>query len=79
MQTQNENKKDLTYQQHLGERDIPLSKPSCFLYNIPYRRVTRGGRGGGGLPWPFSKIGKKSPNFGQKCPECGQLWVKLLI
>ena len=30
-------------------------------------------RGGGGLPYPFSKIGKKCPNFGQKCPDCGHL------
>ena len=23
----------MTYQQHLGERDIPLSEPSCFSYS----------------------------------------------
>ena len=33
----------------------------------------------GGLPCPFSKIGKKCPNFWQKRPECGHLWVKFLI
>ena len=36
------------------------------------RRVTKGG---GGLRCPFSKIGKKCPNFGKKCPDCGHLWV----
>ena len=66
MQTQNENKKDLTYQQHLGERDIPLSKPSCFLYNIPYRRVTRGGRGGVEVsPALFQKLEKKALILGK--------------
>ena len=29
IQTQNE-KRDLTCQQHLGEWDVPLSEPSCF-------------------------------------------------
>ena len=42
------------------------------------RRVTRQEEGGG-LPCPFSKIGKKCPNFGEKmpwlCPSC----VKFLI
>ena len=33
IQTQKENKRDLTYQQHLGEWVIPLSEPSCFSYN----------------------------------------------
>ena len=28
-------------------------------------RVTRGGTGGGGLPFPFWKIGKKCPNLGK--------------
>ena len=31
--TQNENKRDLTYQRHLREWDIPQSEPSCFSYN----------------------------------------------
>ena len=42
------------------------------------RRVTRGGRGGG-LPCPFSKIGKKCPNLDKKCLDCDQLWVKCFI
>ena len=25
------------------------------------------------LPCPFSKIGKKCPDFGEKCPDCGHL------
>ena len=29
------------------------------------------GKGGSGLSCPFSKIGKKCPNFAQKCPDCG--------
>ena len=29
------------------------------------RRVTRGGRGGGGLPSPFSKFKEKCPDFGK--------------
>ena len=33
-----------------------------------YRRVTRGGRGGGGLPCPFSPIGKKCPDLWEKMP-----------
>ena len=34
-----------------------------------YRRVTRGGRGGGGgLPCPFSQIGKKCPDLWEKMP-----------
>ena len=45
---------------------------------ITARRVTRGGRGVA-LPYPFSKIGKKYPNFGKKCPDYGHLWVKFLI
>ena len=32
--------------------------------------------GGGGLPCPFSKIGKKCPNFGKKCPDIGHLLVE---
>ena len=34
---------------------------------------------GGGLPFPFSKIGKKCPNFENKCLDSGHLWVKFLI
>ena len=45
------------------------------------RCVTTGGRGGegAGLPYPFSKIGKKYPNLEKKCPDCGHLWVQFLI
>ena len=39
----------------------------------------RGGREGGSLPCPFSKIGKKCPDFGGKCPDCGHLWFKFII
>ena len=45
-----------------------------FLSVVYCRRVTRGGREGGGLPCPFSKIGKRCPNLGKKCPDCGHLW-----
>ena len=40
-----------------------------------FRRVTRGGGGGGlaGLPCPVPKIGKKCPNFEKKFPDCGHL------
>ena len=31
--TQNKNKRNMTYQQHLSEWDIPLSEPSCFSYS----------------------------------------------
>ena len=42
--------------------------------------VTRGREGaGGGLPCPFFKIEKKCPNFGQKCPDYIDLWVKFPI
>ena len=40
------------------------------------RRVTTRG---GGLPCPFKKIGKKCPNLGRECLDCGHLWVKLLV
>ena len=51
----------------------------CYIYlSIYLRRVTRGGRGGG-LPCPFSKIGKKCPNFGKKMPWLCPSWVKFLI
>ena len=43
---------------------------------IRYLELTRGGGvGEGGLPCPFSKIGKKCPNLWKKCPDCGHLWV----
>ena len=42
------------------------------------RLVTRAGEGGG-LPCPFSKIGKKCANLDKKCPDCGDLRVKFLI
>ena len=42
---------------------------------IEPRRVTEGG----GLPCPFSKIGKKYSNLEKKCPDCGHLWVKFFI
>ena len=42
------------------------------------RLVTRK-REGGGLPCPFSKIGKKCLNLGKKCPDFGHLWVIFLI
>ena len=45
------------------------AKHSKTLYLV--RRVTRAGGRGGGLPCPFSKIGKKCPNFVEKCPDCG--------
>ena len=47
-------------------------------YTVSIRCVTRGGRGGG-LPCPFSKIGKKCPNLEKKCPDFGHLWVQFLI
>ena len=58
-----------------------------FMFNMvtsdrSSRRVTRGGGGGVGMgrsPCPFSKIGKKCPNFWGKCSDCGHLWVKFLI
>ena len=49
-----------------------------YKINYKYRCVTRGVEGGG-LPCPFSEIGKKYPNLGKKCPDCGHLWVKFLI
>ena len=60
--------------------------PRKVLQNFPYsssRCVTRGAGGGWGegrgLLCPFLKIGKKYPNLGTKCPDCGHLWVKFLI
>ena len=43
------------------------------------RRVTRGEKGGGSFPCPFSKIGKLWPNLHKKCPGCGHLWIKSFI
>ena len=39
-----------------------------FQFTINLRHVNRGrvGGGGGGLPCPFSKLGKKCPNFEEK-------------
>ena len=50
-----------------------------IYFPLVTRRVTRGGRGGGGLPCPFSKIGKKCPDLWKKCPDCSHLWVKFFI
>ena len=44
----------------------PLDLPFMHKNIYVFRRVTRGGRGGGGLPSPFLKIGKKCPNFREK-------------
>ena len=41
------------------------------------KRVTRGR--GRGFPCPFSKIGKKSPDFGEIHPYCCHLWFKFII
>ena len=46
--------------------------------DLTSRCVTREGEGGG-LPCPFSKIGKKCPNLEKKCPDYGYLWVKFFI
>ena len=43
------------------------------------RRVAKRGEGGRGLLCLFLKIGKKCPNFWEKCPDCGHLCVKSLI
>ena len=52
----------------------------CNSFLNGYRRVTRGGEGGGGVsPALFSKIGKNSLNFGGKCPDYYHLWVKFFI
>ena len=37
------------------------------------------GGGGGGLLCLLLKKGKKGPNFGKECSDCGHLWVKFLI
>ena len=42
-----------------------------------FRRVIRGGEGGRSS-LPFSKVGKKCPNFEIKRPDCGHLWVKFM-
>lgn len=38
----------------------------------------RGGGGDGGLPYSFSEIWKKCPNFGKKRPDGGHLLIKRL-
>ena len=40
-------------------------------------RIQRGE--GGGLPCPFSKIGKNCLNLWKKCPDCGHLWLKFFF
>ena len=50
----------------------------CFCVNTTGAKL-EGGREGGGLTCPFSKIEKNYPNFGQKCPDCGHLCFKFLI
>ena len=37
-----------------------------------YWRVTRGGKGG-----TFFENWEKCNNLGEKCPDCGYLWIKL--
>ena len=46
------------------------------IRDVVTRCVTRRGAGGGGLPSPFSKIGKSALICGKKCPDFGHLWVK---
>ena len=47
-----------------------------LLWDYYIRRLTRGGRGGGGFPCPFSKIGKKCPSLWKKMPR---LWSSIVI
>ena len=47
------------------------------LADSMHMRVTR--RDGGGLPSPFSEIGKKCRNLGKICSDCSRLWVKFFI
>ena len=48
------------------------------VHETSCRRVTRRGEGGG-LPFPFLKIGKKCPNLEKKCADCGHLQVEFVI
>ena len=48
-----------------------FKEKSC-IQSYHYRHVTRGVEGEG-LPYPFSKIGKKCPDFGKNYPDCGHL------
>ena len=47
-----------------------------FCCTVSDARVTRGG---GGLPCPFLKIGKKCHNLEKNYPDCGHLWLQFLI
>ena len=49
------------------ERNDEILESSSFKIS-PFRRVNRGGRGGG-LPCPFLKFKEKCPDFGKKCPS----------
>ena len=47
--------------------DFPLKLASRQTSGYS-RRITRGVRGEGGLPGPFSKFKEKCPDFGKKIP-----------
>ena len=59
---------------NLRKSDNPV--PTVFVL-IAGAQVEGGGWGG--LPGPFSEIGREYPNFRKKCPDCGHLWAKFLI
>ena len=54
-----------------NDRQLVVST-NLLLYtdDSDLRRVTRGGRRVR-LPCPFLDIGRKNPNYGKKCPDCG--------
>ena len=63
----------------MNSENSKTSDPHRLLLNL-LRCITRGREGegvrGGGLPYPFSKIGKSALICGKTCPDWGHLWVK---
>ena len=54
------------------KRRLGKKERMVFLRGVP-RCLTRGGEGEKDLPCPFSKVGKKYPNFWGKNADCGNI------
>ena len=64
--------KNISFQFHYGS----FSQQRCSIRSYYYMCVTERGREED-LPSPFSKTGKKFPDFGKKYPDCGHLLIKI--
>ena len=83
---QSTQKKDILFVFHLKQfflNSIIMRKLNFIFSIIDIKKSLITGvwleGGGGSLPFPFLKIGKRCPNSGKKCPDDGYLWVQFLI